>query len=199
MVKNLARLLGAAHLTATETLRTHRHRIHHPMRDIKVVHMLLQNVVAGEPGVEIPVPDLVMQLAFVCRALHPGPRLSVPLCTCAPCTCAPCIGPPWACPASSPSTAPELAEIYAAKFDPVLKRLMGMLREAMPGAADADMYWCYHMFSGSIMVVNMANGSIEHLSDGLCHAEDFDEIEPRLVRYSAEGFRNVCMVRRAAQ
>lgn len=96
------------------------------------------------------------------------------------------------------SSAPELAEIFAAKFDPVLKRLIGMLREAMPEATEVDLYWCYHMFSGSIMVVNMANGSIEHLSDGLCHAEDFDEIEPRLVRYSAEGFRAICMARRAA-
>ena len=95
------------------------------------------------------------------------------------------------------STAPELAEIYAAKFDPVLKRLMAMLREAMPEATEIDLYWCYHMFSGSIMVVNMANGSIERLSDGLCHAEDFDEIEPRLVRYSAEGFRSVCLARRS--
>src|SRR6185437_5869115 len=86
------------------------------------------------------------------------------------------------------SSAPELAEIFAAKFDPVLKRLIGLLREAMPEVAEADLYWGYHMFSGSIMIVNMANGAIEHVSDGLCHAEDFDEIEPRLVRYSAEGF-----------
>jgi AcrR family transcriptional regulator len=90
------------------------------------------------------------------------------------------------------STAPELAEIYAAKFDPVLKRFIAMLREAMPEADEADLYWSYHMFSGSLMVVNMANGAIEHLSGGLCHAEDFDEIEPRLVKYSAEGFRRVC-------
>jgi AcrR family transcriptional regulator len=90
------------------------------------------------------------------------------------------------------STAPELAEIYAAKFDPVLKRFIAMLREAMPEAGEADLYWSYHMFSGSLMVVNMANGAIEHLSNGLCHAEDFDEIEPRLVKYSAEGFRRVC-------
>jgi AcrR family transcriptional regulator len=90
------------------------------------------------------------------------------------------------------STAPELAELYAQKFDPVLKRFIGLLRRAMPGASEIDLYWSYHMFSGSLMIVNMANGAIEHLSDGLCHAEDFDEIEPRLVKYSADGFRRVC-------
>ena len=90
------------------------------------------------------------------------------------------------------SQAPELAEIYAQKFDPVLKRFIGLLRRAMPGASEIDLYWSYHMFSGSLMIVNMANGAIEHLSDGLCHAEDFDEIEPRLVKYSADGFRRIC-------
>jgi AcrR family transcriptional regulator len=95
------------------------------------------------------------------------------------------------------STAPELAQIFAEKFDPVLKRLIAMLRVAMPEATEVDLYWSYHMFSGSIMVVNMANGAIENLSNGLCHAEDFDEIEPRLVRYSAEGFRSLCLSKQA--
>ena len=95
------------------------------------------------------------------------------------------------------TTASELAGIFAEKFDPVVKRYIELLRKALPGAEDADLYWAYHMFSGSIMVVNMANGAIEHLSDGLCHAEDFDEIEPRLVKYSAEGFRSICLARRA--
>ncbi|MEI9886269.1 MAG: TetR/AcrR family transcriptional regulator [Rhizomicrobium sp.] len=91
------------------------------------------------------------------------------------------------------SSAPELAAIFAESYDPILKRFIGLLRKAMPDAAEADLYWSYHMFSGSLMVVNMANGAIEHLSDGLCRAEDFDEIEPRLVKYSAEGFRTVCL------
>ncbi len=94
------------------------------------------------------------------------------------------------------SSAPELAEIFAAKFDPVLKRLMAMLRKALPEASAVDLYWSYHMFAGSLMTINMANGAIEHLSEGLCHGEDFDEIEPRLVKYSAQGFRSLCKVER---
>jgi len=91
------------------------------------------------------------------------------------------------------TSAPELAEIFAQKFDPVLKRFIALLRKAMPEADERDLYWCYHMFAGSLTTVNLANGAIEHLSGGLCHAEDFDAIEPRLVRYSAEGFRAVCL------
>lgn len=93
------------------------------------------------------------------------------------------------------TSAPELAEIFAEKFDPVLKRFIALLRKAMPDADECDLYWSYHMFAGSLLTVNLANGAVEHVSGGLCRAEDFDEIEPRLVRYSAEGFRAVCMAR----
>ncbi len=95
----------------------------------------------------------------------------------------------------------ELAEVFARKFDPVLRRLIALLHRALPEADEADLFWCYHMFSGSLMLVNAANGSIEGLSGGLCRAGDFEAIEPRLVSYSAEGFRAVCqscVVRRKA-
>jgi hypothetical protein len=88
---------------------------------------------------------------------------------------------------------PEFAAVFAAKFDPVVSRFIQLLRKAMPDAQETDLYWAYHMFSGSLLVVSLANGAIEHLSGGLCHAEDFDTIEPRLVRYSAEGFRAICL------
>jgi len=97
------------------------------------------------------------------------------------------------------TSAPELAEIFSQKFDPVLKRFVALLRKALPDADERDLYWSYHMFSGSLLTVNMANGAIEHLSGGLCRGEDFDEIEPRLVRFSAEGFRAVCGTRAASR
>ena len=86
----------------------------------------------------------------------------------------------------------ELAEIFAKKFDPILKRFIGLLQRALPEADEADLFWSYHLFSGSLMIVNAANGSIESFSDGLCRSEDFEAIEPRLVSYSAQGFRAIC-------
>jgi len=94
------------------------------------------------------------------------------------------------------SSAPELADIFAQKFDPILKRFLGLLHRALPDADEADLFWSYHLFSGSLMIVNAANGSIESFSEGLCRSEDFEAIEPRLVSYSAEGFRAVCQGRR---
>jgi hypothetical protein len=41
----------------------------------------------------------------------------------------------------------------------------------------------------------MDTGAIEHASGGLCRSEDLDQIEPRLLKYSAEGFRAVCSSR----
>jgi AcrR family transcriptional regulator len=92
----------------------------------------------------------------------------------------------------------ELAEIFAKKFDPILKRFIALLQRALPEADEADLFWSYHLFSGSLMIVNAANGSIESFSEGLCRSEDFEAIEPRLVSYSAQGFRAICQ-RKATQ
>ncbi|HEV2651642.1 MAG TPA: TetR/AcrR family transcriptional regulator [Rhizomicrobium sp.] len=91
------------------------------------------------------------------------------------------------------SSTPELAEVFAQKFDPILTRLMGLLRRALPEAEEVDLYWGYHFFSGSMMIVNAANSSIEHFSSGLCNAENFEAIEPRMVAYSSAGFRSLCV------
>jgi AcrR family transcriptional regulator len=95
------------------------------------------------------------------------------------------------------TSAPEVTEIFALKFDPIVKRFIAMLRKALPEADEADLFWSYHMFCGSLTIVNMDTGSIEHLSDGLCRSGAFDQIEPRLVKYSAEGIRAVCSHRLA--
>ena len=95
------------------------------------------------------------------------------------------------------TSASELAELSAQKFDPVVKRFIAMLRKALPDADESDLLWSYHMFCGSLAIVSMDTGAIERLSDGLCHSRDFDQIEPRLVKYSAAGFRAVCARRQA--
>ena len=93
------------------------------------------------------------------------------------------------------SSSPELSDVCAQKFAPVVKRFIAMLRKAMPAASESDLLWSYHMFMGSLTMVSMDTGAIERLSGGLCRSEDFDQIEPRLVKYSAEGFRAVCSSR----
>jgi hypothetical protein len=90
------------------------------------------------------------------------------------------------------SSAPELTELLAQKFDPVVKRFIAILRKAVPDADEADLFWSYHMFLGSVTFATMDTGAIERASGGLCRLDDLVEIEPRLVKYGAEGFRAVC-------
>jgi len=85
-----------------------------------------------------------------------------------------------------------VTEIFAQRFDPVVRRFIAMLRKALPDADAADLFWSYHMLCGSLAIVSLDTGTIEHLSSGLCRSGNFDQIEPRLVKYSAEGFRAVC-------
>jgi AcrR family transcriptional regulator len=90
------------------------------------------------------------------------------------------------------SSSPELTELLAQKFDPVVKRFIAMLRKAVPDADERDLFWSYHMFLGSVTITTMDTGAIERVSGGVCHSQDLDQIEPRLVKYSTEGFRTVC-------
>jgi AcrR family transcriptional regulator len=90
------------------------------------------------------------------------------------------------------SSAPELTELLAQKFDPVVKRFIAILRKAVPDADEADLFWSYHLFLGSVTIATMDTGAIERVSGGLCRLDDLDQIEPRLVKYSTEGFRTVC-------
>ena len=90
------------------------------------------------------------------------------------------------------TSAPELVEISTQKFDPAVKRFIAMLRKALPDAEEADLFWSYQLFCGSFAILNAAAGVIERLSGGLCRSGDFEQIESRLVKYSAEGFRAVC-------
>lgn len=90
------------------------------------------------------------------------------------------------------SSAPELTELLAQKFDPVVKRFIAILRKTVPDADEVDLLWSYQLFLGSVTIATMDTGAIERASGGLCRSGALDQIEPRLVKYSAEGFRAVC-------
>jgi AcrR family transcriptional regulator len=97
------------------------------------------------------------------------------------------------------SSVPELTELLAQKFDPVVKRFIALLHKAVPDAEEADLYWSYHMFLGSVTIATMDTGAIERASGGLCRLDDLDQIEPRLVKYGTQGFRAVCSGRGASR
>ncbi|MBA2920582.1 TetR family transcriptional regulator [Sphingomonas sp. MAH-20] len=87
-------------------------------------------------------------------------------------------------------------EMMSRLFDHVIRRLIALLKKAMPDASDEDLYWSYQMLSGSLMVIQASTGRIELLSGGLCRSDDVDAFGERLVQYAAAGFRAVCASRR---
>ncbi len=77
-------------------------------------------------------------------------------------------------------------------FDPVIRRLIDLLRRCMPKASDVDLYWCYHFLSGALTLSLSETGRIDRLSAGACASADMEAILRRMVPFIAAGFRRVC-------
>ena len=91
------------------------------------------------------------------------------------------------------SNTPEWgAELMDAHFDPVVLRLIGLLKKAMPDCAEEDIFWGYHFVTGALMLTLARTGRIDKLSDGLCQSDDFVAVKQRMATFMAAGFRAIC-------
>ena len=91
------------------------------------------------------------------------------------------------------ANAPEWgAEIMHAMFDPIVLRLIELLKKALPGTAEADIFWCYHFVTGALMLTLARTGRIDLLSGGLCKSEDFGAVKQRMASFMAAGFLAIC-------
>jgi AcrR family transcriptional regulator len=93
----------------------------------------------------------------------------------------------------------EGAELMDKHFDPVVLRLVELLKKAMPDCAEEDIFWGYHFVTGALMVTLGRTGRIDKLSGGLCESEDFPAIKARMARFMAAGFNEICEQGRAAR
>jgi AcrR family transcriptional regulator len=80
-------------------------------------------------------------------------------------------------------------EIMTRFFDPVVLRLIALLRRALPGVRDEDLFWGYNMFTGALTLTISQTGRIDRLSRGTCRSQDLDAAEKQLIAYGAAGFR----------
>ena len=79
VVEDVAVFLAGANLAAAHALGFDGVAVLDPIANVEVVDVLLADVVAAEPGEEIPIADLVFQLGKICRerkAAWPGCRRS---------------------------------------------------------------------------------------------------------------------------
>ena len=79
-------------------------------------------------------------------------------------------------------------EMMTRHFDPVIQRLIELLRKCMPKARDSDLYWCYHFLSGALTLSLSRTGRIDRLSGGVCASDDMEAILRRMVPFIAAGF-----------
>lgn len=98
------------------------------------------------------------------------------------------------------SNTPEWgAELMDQHFDPVVLRLIKLLKKALPDCAEEDIFWGYHFVTGALMVTLARTGRIDKLSGGLCKSEDFVAIKQRMARFMAAGFLEICDARAPAR
>ncbi|MGI4879457.1 MAG: TetR/AcrR family transcriptional regulator [Janthinobacterium lividum] len=86
------------------------------------------------------------------------------------------------------SNTPEGAALLDEYFDPVVLKLVGIIKRALPGHSEADIFWSYHFVTGALMNTLARTGRIDRLSGGICHSDDFAAVKARLARFMTAGF-----------
>lgn len=76
-------------------------------------------------------------------------------------------------------------------FDPVVHRLIAVLRQALPSARDMDLYWGYQFLTGAMTLALCETGRIDLLSNGLCRSSDLQAVRSRLAAYCGAGLRTL--------
>jgi AcrR family transcriptional regulator len=84
------------------------------------------------------------------------------------------------------------AELMDQHFDPVVLKLIGLLKKALPGCAEVDIFWGYHFVSGALMLTLARTGRIDKLSHGLCRSDDYAAVKDRMASFMAAGFISIC-------
>ncbi len=86
------------------------------------------------------------------------------------------------------SNTPEGAKLMDAYFDPVVLKLVEILKRALPDYSEEDIFWSYHFVTGALMNTLARTGRIDQVSGGRCHSDDFPAVRERMARFMAAGF-----------
>jgi AcrR family transcriptional regulator len=96
---------------------------------------------------------------------------------------------------ASVSNTPEGAALMDVHFDPVVLKLVSILKRALPHYSDENIFWGYHFVTGALMHTLARTGRIDRLSNGLCRSDDFPAIKKRIAKFMAAGFLTLKDVR----
>ena len=84
------------------------------------------------------------------------------------------------------------AELFDNHFDPVVLKLIGLLKQALPHCPDEDIFWGYQFVTGALTLTLARTGRIDKLSGGLCKSDDFVAVKARMAKFLAAGFVDIC-------
>jgi AcrR family transcriptional regulator len=79
------------------------------------------------------------------------------------------------------------AKLMDIHFDPVVLKLISILKRALPDYTDEDLFWGYHFVTGALMNTLANTGRIDRLSSGICRSSDFPAIKKRMAKFMAAG------------
>ena len=88
--------------------------------------------------------------------------------------------------------ASHVAQSIMSYFDPLVHRLIAVVKRALPDAREEELFWCFHFLTGSLTLALSRTGRLDRVSGGRCRSDDLASIEPRMVEYCAAGFRSLC-------
>jgi AcrR family transcriptional regulator len=94
--------------------------------------------------------------------------------------------------AAQVSNSTEGAAMMDLHFDPVVLKLIGILKKALPGCSDVQIFWGYDFVTGALMHTLGRTGRIDRLSGGVCKSEDFAAVKEHLASFMAAGFIAMC-------
>ena len=90
------------------------------------------------------------------------------------------------------SNSPEWGAEVMDRFNPVVLRLIELLKKALPECPEETLFWGYHFVTGALMLTIGRTGRIDVLSGGLCKSEDFETIKKHMATFMAAGFMAIC-------
>jgi len=86
---------------------------------------------------------------------------------------------------NAPGYGAEKMDTY---FDPLVLRLIGLLKKALPEATPEDLFWSFQFTSGAYTLILSRTGRIDRLSNNVCVSDDFEAVRDRFVTFMAGGF-----------
>jgi AcrR family transcriptional regulator len=86
---------------------------------------------------------------------------------------------------NAPGYGAELMDTY---FDPLVLRLIEILKKALPDAPAEDLFWSFQFTSGAYTLILSRTGRIDRLSGNLCQSHDYGAARERFVAFMAGGF-----------